>query len=193
MIFVIMGKSATGKDTIFRRLLKDKELNIKEIVPYTTRPVRIGEKEGREYHFVNEEEMNKLQTAGRIVEHRQYNTVHGIWHYFTVDDNDDVKSINARYAMIATLEAYVQLCEYYGRDCIVPIYIEVEDFERLKRGIRREKHQQSPSCEEVCRRFIADEHDFSPEKLKAASIKSSFVNDEIKACLASIKATIKNY
>ena len=50
-IFCVMGKSATGKDTIYQRLLHKKELNLQKIVPYTTRPIREGEEHGREYYF----------------------------------------------------------------------------------------------------------------------------------------------
>ena len=48
-IFCVMGKSATGKDTIFQKLLD--KLDLKRIIPYTTRPIRDGEVSGREYHF----------------------------------------------------------------------------------------------------------------------------------------------
>ena len=50
-IFCLMGKSSTGKDTIFKRLTEDEELNLKTIVSYTTRPIRDGEEEGKEYFF----------------------------------------------------------------------------------------------------------------------------------------------
>ena len=41
-IICLMGKSSTGKDTIFKRLLEDDTLELKTIVPYTTRPIRVG-------------------------------------------------------------------------------------------------------------------------------------------------------
>lgn len=192
MIFVIMGKSATGKDTIFDRLIKSKELGLTRIVPYTTRPQRRGEVEGHEYHFVDEAKMNSLKEAGLIAEHRQYDTVHGIWHYFTVDDNELVKRPDTGYAMIGTLEAYVSLKTYYGADIVVPIYVTVNDFERLRRAINREKRQANPNCEEVCRRYIADERDFSAQKLARAGINKYYVNDNIKECVADICNDIKN-
>ena len=192
MIFVIMGKSATGKDTIFDRLINNKELGLTRIVPYTTRPQRRGEVEGHEYHFVDEAKMNSLKEAGLIAEHRQYDTVHGIWHYFTVDDNELVKRPDTGYAMIGTLEAYVSLKTYYGADIVVPIYVTVNDFERLRRAINREKRQANPNCEEVCRRYIADERDFSEQKLARAGINKYYVNDNIKECVADICNDIKN-
>lgn len=186
MIYVIMGKSATGKDTVFDRLINNRELGLTRIVPYTTRPRRAGEIEGHEYHFVDMARMEQLDKQGLIAEHRQYDTVHGVWHYFTVDDNEDVKKKDTRYAMISTLEAYISLREYYGADLVVPIYIEVNDFERLRRAINREKKQDKPNAEEICRRYIADERDFSPEKLKAAGITKAYENVSLSDCIDNI-------
>ena len=192
MIYVIMGKSATGKDTIFNKLLRNKQLGLTKIVPYTTRPRRTGEIEGHEYHFVDEERMGELEAAGLIGEHRQYDTVHGIWHYFTVDDNKLVRQTDIRYAMIGTLEAYVSLKEYYGDGLVVPIYIKVDDFERLRRAVNREKRQANPNCEEICRRYLADERDFSEDKLASAGIDRCYVNNSIKECVADIVNDIKS-
>ena len=47
-IFYIMGKSASGKDTIYKELI-EKMPKFHSIVPYTTRPMREGEKDGVEY------------------------------------------------------------------------------------------------------------------------------------------------
>ena len=58
-IFYIMGKSSSGKDTIYERLLEDEVLRLRPIVLYTTRPIRMGEQEGREYHFVTPERLEE--------------------------------------------------------------------------------------------------------------------------------------
>ena len=50
-IFCVMGKSASGKDSIFKELMHDKSLKLKNIVPYTTRPIRDGEQDGKDYIF----------------------------------------------------------------------------------------------------------------------------------------------
>ena len=62
-----MGKSSTGKDTIYNRLLASEELGLKRIVPYTTRPMREGEQQGVEYHFTDEEGFQKLKAAGQPI------------------------------------------------------------------------------------------------------------------------------
>ena len=56
-----MGKSSSGKDTVFRELLKKKTLNLEKIVLYTTRPPREDEKNGIDYYFVNQEILEKME------------------------------------------------------------------------------------------------------------------------------------
>ena len=85
-IYCLLGKSSSGKDTLFKMLLEESGLALKTIVPYTTRPIRVGEQEGVEYHFVTEETQKKLEAEGKIIELRAYDTICGIWKYFTVDD-----------------------------------------------------------------------------------------------------------
>ena len=189
-IFCVMGKSATGKDTIYQKLLNESQLELKRIIPYTTRPIREGEVEGREYHFCTEEDVQKLEKAGRIVELRAYNTVYGVWKYFTVDDGN-IQLDKENYLLIGTLEAYIKIRDYFGVDKVLPIYIEVEDGERLLRAIAREKSQDIPKYEEMCRRFLADAKDFSEENLKAAEIEMRFENLELSDTLAKVKKYIE--
>ena len=53
-IYCVMGKSSSGKDTVYKKL-KEQYKEFRLIVPYTTRPIREGEKDGVEYYFVSEE------------------------------------------------------------------------------------------------------------------------------------------
>ena len=176
-IFCIMGKSSSGKDTIFKILLQRKDVDVKRIVSYTTRPQRSHEKPGDEYNFVSIEEKDKLLAAGKVIEIRKYDTVHGPWFYFTVDDgNLDLNESD--YLMIGTVESYVKIRDYYGADKVLPIYIEVDDGIRLSRALERERSQEHPKYEEMCRRFLADQQDFSEENLKAANITNIFNNNE---------------
>lgn len=85
-IFYIMGKSASGKDKIYSELLENAELGLKELVLYTTRPIRQGEEDGKQYFFVDDERLNQLRDREKIIEERSYQTVHGIWTYFTADE-----------------------------------------------------------------------------------------------------------
>ena len=184
-IAFIMGKSASGKDKIYKNLIEDESLKLNTVILYTTRPMRAGETDGVEYFFVNDETAVKMQESGRIVELREYNTVYGVWKYFTADDGQiDLK--NGNYLGIGTLESFQKMKNYYGKDSVIPIYIEVEDGERLIRAIRREQEQETPKYKELCRRFLADEEDFSEEKIKEAEIQKRFVNDDLDLCVKNI-------
>ena len=142
-IFCLMGKSSTGKDTIYKMLRDEKALQLQTIVPYTTRPIRAGEAEGVEYHFIDEQRLLKLEKEGKVIEQRAYDTIYGIWRYATIADGQ-VNLSEHSYLLIGTLAVYTQLCAYYGKDAIVPIYIEVEDGLRLQRALDRERMQDKP-------------------------------------------------
>lgn len=189
-IYCLLGKSSSGKDTLFKMILEKKELSLKTIVPYTTRPIRVGERDGVEYHFSTEEQVKELEAAGKIIELRAYKTVHGIWKYFTVNDSQiDLK--NQNYLIIGTLESYVKIRDYFGREHLEPVYIEVDDGVRLQRALDRERAQDVPKYAEMCRRFLADSEDFSEEKLKAAGIERRFENTELEKTCEKIVSYIK--
>ena len=59
-IYYLMGKSSTGKDTIYKELRK-RMPQLKNVTIYTTRPRREGEKEGEEYFFTDETELEKFK------------------------------------------------------------------------------------------------------------------------------------
>lgn len=185
-----MGKSASGKDTIYNRLMAEEEFQFKNIVGYTTRPMRENEIEGREYHFVKETELKELEGQGKVIEKRGYDTVYGKWYYCTVDDGS-IDFEHENYLLIGTLEAYRNLCDYFGQDKLVPVYIEVEDYVRLTRAMEREKQQSQPKYTEMCRRFVADAEDFSEMKIKAAGIDKRYINLDFTQCYSEIKNDIK--
>ncbi len=190
-LFYMIGKSSTGKDTIYREVISRSDLNLNPLVMYTTRPIREGETDGKEYHFVDENVLKELEKEGRVIEKRAYHTIHGIWTYFTVDDEH--ADLNRKdYLAIGTLESYAQIRNYYGEKLVVPVYIQVEDGLRLERALKREKQQPVPKYEELCRRFLADQADYAEEKLAEAGIDRRFSNDkDIMSCVEEVAAFIR--
>ena len=189
-IYCMMGKSSSGKDTLYQKVL-ERLPQIHRVVPYTTRPIRAGEQDGVEYHFVDDKQLAELETDGKVVELRAYNTVHGIWKYFTVDDGQ-IDLAQGDYLLIGTLETYEKIREYYGAEHLVPIYIEVEDGERLARALERERRQAVPKYKEMCRRFLADEEDFCEENLKRLGIDKRYRNTDMEICLNEITGVMCN-
>lgn len=189
-IAFLMGKSSSGKDTIYKELVNDKTLNLKTVVLYTTRPRRDGETQGIEYNFVSDEVADKFVEDKKVIEIRSYDTVYGVWRYFTADDGQ-INLSEGKYIVIGTLEAYSQFLEYFGKEVLLPIYIEVDDGIRLLRALEREKCQTKPKYDEMCRRFLADNEDFSEENIKKCDISKRYYNNgDISECIEAIKADI---
>ena len=189
-IYYMMGKSSSGKDTLYKEVLKALP-KLKTLVLYTTRPIREGEQEGIEYHFVTDEELERFEKAGKIIEERTYDTVYGAWKYATIEDGQ-INLAAYDYLVIGTLESYAGMRKCYGAENLVPIYIEVEDGERLSRALSRERQQEQPKYEEMCRRFLADQKDFSEENLEEAGIVRRYYNDDKVQCLEKIIGEIQN-
>ena len=188
-IFYVMGKSASGKDTIYKKL-HSRMPELKTVTMYTTRPIRDGEHNGVEYFFVDPSYLDQCRKDGILIECRTYDTVYGPWSYFTADDGQ----INLRqedYLVIGTLESYRAMNEYFGAESLVPLYIEVEDGLRLTRALEREKRQSQPRYDELCRRFLADSKDFSEENLRAAGIEKRFQNVDMEECIEAIEREIR--
>lgn len=161
-IFCIVGKSCSGKDTLYKAILGEHRPDLIPVIPYTTRPRRNDEVEGLNYYFVNDKQLLAYENANQIIEKRQYNTTQGIWSYFTlkfsIDESKD-------YILITTLDGVRTLIKYYGTQMVHVIYLYVDDRVRLLRCIEREALQSHPDYSEVCRRFIADQKDFAKEQL----------------------------
>lgn len=161
-IFCIVGKSGSGKDTLYKAILDRRPGRLTPIIPCTTRPMREGEVNGRDYFFVTEAELRGLEARGQVIEKREYHTVQGLWTYFTrrfslMEGLD--------YIVITTLEGAASFIRAFGEQAVRPVYLDLPDGQRLRRCLDREDRQSRPDYAELCRRYLADEGDFAPEKL----------------------------
>ncbi len=189
-LFLIMGKSASGKDTLYKDIVARFGDELGTVVPYTTRPIREGEQEGVEYHFITESEMKEMDEAGKVIEKRCYQTVYGPWYYLTADDGQ-IDLSRRSSILIVTPAAYGKLRDYFGAEQVVPLYVETEDGLRLARALKRERAQKNPKYEEMCRRFLADAEDFSKEKLRELGIDRRFVNNQYDRVLNELCDVIR--
>ena len=193
-IIYIMGKSASGKDTVYKRI-KEK-ININSYVLYTTRPMRDGEQDGREYNFITKEQFKEMDEKGKVIEARHYNVINAngdkdVWTYATIDDAQLEK--NGDMLTIGTLESYNAIKQYVKtheerKIKLLPVFIHIDEEERRKRAENREKQSKKPNYEEMERRLKADNIDFSEEKLKEAGIDEDrmFENYNLEECVSKI-------
>ena len=148
-IVALFGAAGSGKDTL--QNLVSECIDVNPLVSATTRPPRDGEIEGEAYHFLSEE---KFLSSGML----EYTTFRG-WYYGTPYSSIDKNKINIGVFNISGIK---QLMQYDKLIQILPIYIKCEDKVRLMRQLNRERY---PDCEEICRRFMTDKKDFSPENI----------------------------
>lgn len=156
-LFIIMGKSGSGKDTLVNSLLSDKEISNKlyNIIPYTTREKRENEEDGKEYHFTTKKELKTLINKGLVAEKRWYKKANeGYVCYATILAN--LREDN--YITINTPDGALSIIKHLKNDNVnvIPIYLNVDDMVIIESMLQREKNQKEPSVIECCRRFIRD-------------------------------------
>jgi len=86
-IFLIFGPSGSGKTSIVSEVLKQDE-HLAKPVTYTTRPMRVGEKHGRDYYFLSEEEfeidLDSFTEHSKYHGHRYGSKANDIWDYLYI-------------------------------------------------------------------------------------------------------------
>ena len=141
-VFCLIGKSASGKDTLAKAI--NKELGIPIAVSCTTRPMREGEVQNREYHFLTDEEFHKRE----YIEMREYKVYNGdTWYYGYSKDEFDEDCI-----AIVDVEGFHALSEYFGVDNVHAFYVYAQEETLVKRLIKR---GDNPS--EIKRRLADDD------------------------------------
>lgn len=156
-MLVLVGKTASGKDTIKKELLK---MGMKDIVTCTTRPMRPGEVNGVNYHFLSKEEFLEKEKQGFFAEHTEYHVASGdTWYYGTAKrDISDDKIIILNPQGLHMLQKQKDLK-------IVSFYVYAPEEVLLARLEKRGDH---PS--EYRRRLEADKIDFQGMEDKVDSV-----------------------
>jgi guanylate kinase len=158
-IVTLSGKAGAGKDRMMQEVLKvlreeSPEFTINEIVSCTTRPMREGEVNGRNYYFLTHEEFAERLADGTMVEATIFND----WCYGSCLEHMNEDGINIGVYNpegVAILQSIPDIMVY-------SIFVDAPDKVRLLRQLNREEN---PDVKEIIRRFSADEADFSPDNL----------------------------
>lgn len=149
-VVALIGKAGAGKDTIQQATCKAHPDIFNPIISCTTRPPREGEIEGEAYHFLSLNEFTRKILNGEMLEATEFRE----WFYGTSIDALAVDKINLGVFNPAGIYALLDSPEI---DLTV-VYVHSTDKMRLMRYLEREE---SPDCEEMCRRYFADQKDFS--------------------------------
>ena len=147
-MIVLAGASASGKTEVAKELAK--KYGITKVITTTTRDMRVGEVNGRDYFFVSKEQFERMIQEGRFVEYTFYNNnLYG-------STKDQIYSNKCVVIDPAGLRAYLGLNDRN----IVTFFLDANEDTRFKRMLLR------GDKEEVAKNRI--EHDrfaFSPENI----------------------------
>lgn len=185
-IYFLVGQSSTGKDTIKSKLLSIMP-SLKDYVYCTTRPVRDGEVNGREYLFKSHEDYEKDEKSGVVIESRVYNFNGNtpVVYYSLAKEIDE-----ELYIVTGTPDMCHSYIEYYGSDIVKPIFIVVPDRERLMRAIIREDTNKG-NYKEVARRFYDEFSEYTKENILSLSGVEYVNNDYLEDCIEDIRCIIE--
>ena len=157
MVTLFIGKSGSGKDTMLNKMVAE---GVTPIISYTTRPMREGEVQDKDYHFVSLNDFNKLVDEDKLSEYRGYNTlVNGepdTWYYGTPR-----LSLEKDYVGVVTISGVEAFIKLYGAENINVVYMQVSDKTRERRAMLRGSFDKT----EWDRRVEADKKDFSEGRL----------------------------
>lgn len=158
-IIVLVGATASGKDTILNNVLKrNKEL--KSVISTTSRPIRDKEVDGVTYKFRSYEEVKNMFDDNEFIEHRIYNVANGDeWIYGITKDEIDINSDN-KYIVIVDIQGLESIENYFKENGleknVVSIFIDCEAKTRLNRALERELFMSDDKVSEICRRNLDD-------------------------------------
>lgn len=156
MLIVFMGSSAVGKDTLLN--LISKKYNIPICVSSTTRPMREGEIDGREYHFISNDKFKEDFENSKFIEYRQYSTANGTWYYGLSKDSVDIFT---NQLVIVDQQGYYSLVQEYGQENVLGILLVAPEKIKIKRALSRETRADKKFYEEFYRRMLDDINAFN--------------------------------
>lgn len=148
-VIIIIGRSAAGKDTIAKIISERYQIPI--AISTTTRPMRSNETDGVNYHFVSDDEFDKLD----LVESRTYNTIQDgkptIWKYGLTFEAIDITSHSV--ITVVDTDGMEAIQNYVGKENTISFYINSPFKERIIRAMARDLNFEE---EEFQRREDAD-------------------------------------
>lgn len=185
-VITLTGMSASGKDAILKGVIS--RSSIKPVISTTSRPIRKGETDGVEYHFVSKEQAEKKLYNHEFIEVREYYVANGDrWLYGITKDSIDIDS-NDTYIAIVDYDGLKQLNKYLDRSNVehYSYYLNVNYQDLLLRSLQREGNMCDLQVEEVVRRFKDDLENVQPAKFYVDKVLDNNTIEELNDNIQSI-------
>jgi guanylate kinase len=178
LLIVLSSPSGAGKSTISRMLL-DADDNITMSVSATTRPMRAGEKEGVDYHFVDSAEFERLIETDEFAEWAY------VFDHLYGSPKEPIKEAlkNGRDTLFDIDWQGTQQLEYAFRTDLVRIFILPPSMPELERRL----HERGTDTEEI---IAGRMKRASGEIGHWAEYDYVLINEDMTKCLKDVRAII---
>ena len=185
-MIILLGKSASGKDTVVNNLIHN-YYGYEKIVTWTTRPMRPGEKQDVTYHFTDDEDFEEKIEEGFFAEWKKYNSVFGTWYYGTAVQ--DITNNSNNKIIILTPSGYEDIKEYINDEEILSVYLDSS----LRTLYKRLKFR-GDNPKEIKRRLLHDIKDFKGIKNKVNVVIKNNTRDldELTELIKDMHDIVKN-
>ena len=178
LLLVLSSPSGAGKTTLARRLLAT-DPSLRMSVSVTTRTPRRGEVEGRDYHFIDAGEFQRLEAAGELLEWAE---VHG--NRYATPKAAVVAALQAGSDMLFDIDWQgAQQLSQKAKDDLVRVFILPPSRAELE---RRLKERAEDSAEVVARRMAEANNEIS----RWSEYDYVIVNDDVEKALEQLKAIV---
>lgn len=183
-LFLIIGKSLSGKDTLLNKILGNKSFckdnKIKKLIRYTTRKPREDEVEGESYYFIDDDTYERKYKKNKNAIVTSFDSKYGKLHYIT-----DLSSLDMNYNYITTTDPEtVEACKrIMDKDKLCIIYLIPPTYTLIERFTNRKENElyDSKKYSEFYRRLIDDLLKFSKS--------DSYINNT--TCIINLGKTLK--
>lgn len=185
-MIILLGKSASGKDTVVNNLIHN-YYGYEKIITWTTRPMRPGEKQDLTYHFTDDEDFEEKIEEGFFAEWKKYNSVFGTWYYGTAVE--DVTKDTDDKVIILTPNGYEDIKEYINKEDVLSVYLDSS----VKTLYKRLKFR-GDNPKEIKRRLLHDIKDFKGIKNKVNVVIKNNTRDldELTELIKDMHDIVKN-
>jgi guanylate kinase len=175
-LIILSGPSGAGKSTVVRHLLTDCSLPLALSVSATTRQPRVGEVDGRDYHFVSHAQFAQMRANGEFLECKEV-FGRGDW-YGTVAAEVD-QGLNSGKWVILEIDVQGALAVMQLRSDTISFFVHPGSLEELAVRLRR----RSTDSEEAIRRRL----EVAAEELQALKhYQYEIINREVEQSVAEI-------
>jgi guanylate kinase len=178
LLFVLSSPSGAGKSTIARMILEADD-GIGLSVSATTRPIRAGEVDGEDYHFVSNDEFDELIASGAFLE-----WAHVFGHRYGTLKSEVMKQIESGRDVLLDIDWQgTQQLKQVDPD-IVRVFILPPSMEELERRLRT----RATDSEEVIASRMARA---AAEISHWAEYDYVFINDDAEHCRKLVHTVLK--